>query len=150
MIGGNIMTEATSDTQYGKYISSNSIREISLKPSAPKQAMVISSESWTGVGDINCNFAFLCVSEPNVMPDLPHTHEYDEFLYFLAGDPTNMKDLGAEIEIAFGEEWEKHIVTTSAVVYIPKGLQHCPIVVKKVDRPFYFGHFMPTPKYSKV
>jgi len=48
--------------------------------------------------------------------------------------------LGAEVEIALGEEWKKNIITTSAIVYLPKGLQHCPINVKIVDRPFLFGH----------
>jgi hypothetical protein len=29
------------------------------------------------------------------------------------------------------------------VIYFPKGLQHCPIFVKKLDRPFLFGHVWP-------
>ena len=79
----------------------------------------------------------------------PHVHPNDEALVFVGLDPDNPDYLGAEIEIAFGEEWEKHTIKTTSVVYIPKGLQHCPINVKKVTKPIFFGHIMLASKYEK-
>jgi hypothetical protein len=42
------------------------------------------------------------------------------------------------------------VITSPAILYIPKGLQHCPIYVKKVEKPFLFGHVMPAAAYAKV
>jgi uncharacterized RmlC-like cupin family protein len=53
-----------------------------------------------------------------------------------------VKEFDAEIQVALGEEWEVHTVNSTSVIYIPKGLQHCPINVKIVNKPFLFGHIM--------
>jgi hypothetical protein len=136
-------------TKYGKHILSNAFSVINPNKPVPKLGLMVDSDSWGGIGDVKCNFAFICISEPLAMPDPPHSHEFDEFIYFISGDATNIKYLGAEIEISLGQEMEKHVFTTPSVVYIPKGMLHCPLVIKKVDKPFYFGHIAMTPKYSK-
>ena len=138
------------DTKYGKYISSGAIKVINPKKAVPSLGIMVDNDSWAGIGDIACNFAFVSISEPSVMPDPPHRHDFDEFVYFISGDATNMKYLGAEIEITLGEELEKHEITTPSIVYIPKGMQHCPLEIKKVDKPFYMGHFALTSEYSKA
>jgi hypothetical protein len=138
------------ESKYGQYILRSPAKGIGPKPEKAQQGIVVNDESFPGVSGIACNFAFLCVTEPGLMPDPPHKHEFDEFLYFFSTDPANMNDLGAEIEVALGEEWEKHNISTSFILYLPKGLQHCPINIKRVDRPFFFGHIMLTPKYVKV
>jgi hypothetical protein len=138
------------DTKYGQYILRGPAKQIGPQPGKTSSGIVVNAESWPGVSGIECNFAFICVSEPCLMPDPPHKHDFDEFLYFFPTDPTDMNNLGAVVEIALGEEWEKHVIETSFVLYLPKGLQHCPLNIKKVDRPFYFGHIMMTPKYVKV
>jgi hypothetical protein len=140
----------TTDTRYGQYFLKSPAKPIGPDPTKAQPGIVVDAESWPGVTGINTNFAFLYVSKPGLMPDPPHKHDFDEFLYFFSSDPANMNDLGAEVEIALGEEWEKHVMDTSFVLYIPKGLQHCPLNIKKVDRPFYFGHIMMNPKYFKV
>ena len=138
------------ESKYGKYI----LREPRGKGGPPPrrisqvQGASINEELLSGISGVNCNFNFMGVLEPHLMGDPPHKHEYDEFLFFIASDPENAPDLGGEVEIALGEEWEKHLITTSSIVCLPKGVQHCPIYVKKVDRPFYFGHIMLAPKYS--
>ena len=128
------------ETKYRKYILSDSIVEgpARRKVSSPYVAAV--GDFWKELSGVNCNFAFSYIKEPHLMPEGPHTHDNDEFLFFVSGNPDDVQDLGAEVEIAFGEEWEKNTITTSSIVYLPKGLRHCPINVKKVDRPFLFGH----------
>jgi hypothetical protein len=59
-------------------------------------------------------------------------------LFFLGGDPTDIRDLGAEVEITLGEEQEKHLLTTAGVVSIPAGLTHCPIDIRNITKPIVF------------
>jgi hypothetical protein len=74
--------------------------------------------------------------------DKGHTHPDAEILFFIGGNPMDFKDFGAEVELAIGEEFEKHIIKTTTFVYIPKGLLHCPLVFRNVERPIMFGHIM--------
>jgi len=77
----------------------------------------------------------------NWHPDNPggHIHPYDECLLFGGLDYDNPNDLGAVIEIYLGEENEKYTINTPAVVTIPRGLVHCPLVTKRVDKPYAFS-----------
>ncbi|MBN1189381.1 MAG: hypothetical protein JXA46_06505 [Dehalococcoidales bacterium] len=138
------------DSIYSRYFLENAVKEISPQPGESMKAIVVNHESWPGVDDIKCNFAFIPVMKPGLMPDPPHTHDTDEFLYFLPGDAQNINDFQAEIEIALGEQWEKYVITKPTVLYIPRGLQHCPLYIKKVNKPFFFGHIMSSPKYEKT
>jgi hypothetical protein len=142
--------QKVTETKYGKYIKREPVKMPTPRQRQAYPGVVVNEEMWSEMSASNCNFAFMCVSEAYLMPDPPHKHPYDEFLYFIGGDPTNVKDFGAEIEIALGEEWEKHTITTTSIVYIPKGLQHCPINVKRVDKPIFFGHIMLSSKYEKI
>lgn len=69
----------------------------------------------------------------------PHTHPHDEVLVFVGLEPTDLDYLGAELEIALGEEQEKHVIDKPSAVVVPKGMPHCPLVTKRVVRPF--GHY---------
>ena len=76
-----------------------------------------------------------------------HTHDFDEVVGFLGSDPQNPHDLGGEVE--FWLEDEKYLLTKSCLIYVPKGLRHCPLTVKKVDRPILFLAVSVTDKYIK-
>lgn len=89
------------------------------------------------------NFALYYVLREGMFMEPPHLHSNDEYLMFISSNPHDMKNLGAVVQIAFGEEWTKVEFSTSTLVLFPKGIQHCPIYVKKMDRPFLFGHFWP-------
>jgi len=69
----------------------------------------------------------------------PHVHPNDEVLLFVGLDPDNPDYLGAEIEIAMGEEQEIHVFDTPTVVVAPKGLVHCPLITRRVDKPYSFS-----------
>jgi hypothetical protein len=68
----------------------------------------------------------------------PHVHNYDEAIFFIGSDPRNFSDLGAEVEFSIGAEGqeEKHVFDKPVAVVIPKGLPHCPIVTKRIDKPY--------------
>jgi hypothetical protein len=69
----------------------------------------------------------------------PHVHSYDEILLFVGLDPARPEYLGAEIEVAMGEEEEKHIFNTSTVIIAPGGFVHCPLITRKVEKPYGFS-----------
>jgi hypothetical protein len=79
-----------------------------------------------------------------------HSHDFHELLCFIGGNPENINDLGAEISIRLGDELEEHIITSATVVTIPPGLKHCPLVVKKVTRPFVFLEISTTKAYGQA
>jgi hypothetical protein len=70
-------------------------------------------------------------------------------LFFFGGDPTDIRELGAEVEITLGEDQEKHLLTSAGVVTIPAGLVHCPIDVRNVTRPIVFLEISLTREYGK-
>jgi hypothetical protein len=78
--------------------------------------------------------------------DQPHTHESDEILGFFSGDPEKPWDLGAEIELWI--DGEEHIITKSFMAFIPAGMKHCPLRIRRVDRPFFHFSTVTGPKYE--
>ena len=66
-----------------------------------------------------------------------HAHDYDEVIAFMGTNPEDCHDLGGEIE--FWLEDEKHIITKSCLIFVPKGMKHAPLQIKRVDRPIF--HF---------
>jgi quercetin dioxygenase-like cupin family protein len=67
----------------------------------------------------------------------PHTHDYDEVLAFYGSNTDNPDELGGEIE-----EWiddEKYIITKSCLLFVPRGIKHGPLIIRRVDRPIF--HF---------
>jgi len=107
---------------------------------------------YTGETDYNSGFTlmFLRITEPTLMEEYPHSHDFDMYLYFHSFDANHMDDLGAEIEMGLGPERERFLITTPTSVYIPKGLVHCPLHFKKVTKPILFVHASLAPKYTKI
>ena len=70
-----------------------------------------------------------------VQVELSHTHDCDEILGFAGSDPYNPRDLNGEIEIWL--EDEKHIISKSCLIFIPGGMKHCPLFVRKIDKPIF-------------
>lgn len=91
----------------------------------------------------------MCIKEPFLMTAPIHAHDYDQLLCFIGGNPENIFDFGAEIEITLGEEGEKHIIDSTSIIYIPKGLLHCPIDFRKVEKPIIFMHICFSPAYTR-
>jgi hypothetical protein len=106
---------------------------------------------YTGEKEYKSNFTimFLRITQPTLMEEFAHSHDFDMYLYFMSFDPDNMGDLGADIEIGLGEEREIHKITTPTTVYIPAGMVHCPLEFKRVDKPVLFVHCTLAAKYVK-
>ncbi len=118
------------DTKYGELIHTDLIVDIGHYTGYS----ILSHE---GELDEDCSIGYHCVSEP-ICFEKPHAHDFTELLFFIGGDPTDIRELGAEVEICLGEEQEKHVITTAGVVAIPSGLMHCPIDIRNVTKPIVF------------
>jgi hypothetical protein len=63
----------------------------------------------------------------------PHVHDFDEIIGFVGTNREDPHDLGGEVEIWLDDE--KHVLTKSCLVFIPKGLKHCPLLFTRIDSP---------------
>jgi len=97
-------------------------------------------------GAFHMNTAWYLTSDTTV-EDVPHEHDTDEIIGFFGSDPRNPYDLGGEIEIWL--EDEKHIITRTAMIFVPAGMKHCPLILRKVDRPIFHFTTVPSGQYIK-
>lgn len=133
------------ETKYGKYIVSKYMASTSkFREGFSSPVTYIDSNFVEGAFYAECVW-FHKASEGSP-PE--HTHEdFDEILMFFGSDPENPHDLCGEIELWLGDE--KHMITESCIVYIPKGLKHCPMYFRRVDRPIIHLSTAPSRNYSR-
>jgi hypothetical protein len=80
-----------------------------------------------------------------------HTHDVDEYLIFLGATlPDLIGSFDGEIELFLGEELERHVITKATVLYIPRGMQHCPLDIKRLTKPMMFSALMLAPNFNGV
>lgn len=128
------------DSKYGKYIISNPIvvdtgyshaegikgitfpNEIFMNSSLVKGCPILIDIGW-----------YFAIPDPDPV-DRQHSHNFDMALCFVGSDPKHPSRLGAELEVQLGDE--KHMLSKTSAIFIPKGLLHCPIIHRSVDRPY--------------
>jgi hypothetical protein len=128
------------DSKYGKYI----VTELKIPEEKQKIAAAYSKFAtrilWMDEnvvpGAFHMNTAWYLKASPTV-EDTPHVHDTDEIIGFFGSNPDDPYDLGGEIEIWL--EDEKHIINRTAMLFVPAGMKHCPLVIRRVDRPIF--HF---------
>ena len=138
------------ETKYGQYII-NAPTTLDEKQSKPLKRMTFrDNKPWSDWRDIDFSINYRCVTEPLTMATEAHEHDHEQFLFFLGGNPEDVTDLGAEVEIVLGEEAESHMVNTATIVRIPKGVRHGPFIFHKVNKPVVFMNVTLAPEYSRV
>lgn len=138
------------ELKYKKYI----LTDLKLPEEAQKHAAeynkratrILWLEDWIIEGAVNviCSWYWKATEKEGTPA---HTHEFDEIIGFLGGDPQNPHDLCGEVE--FWLEDEKYILNKSCLIFVPKGLRHCPLRVTRVDRPLLFLAISMTSKYER-
>jgi hypothetical protein len=85
-------------------------------------------------------------SKPVEVVEEAHAHPFEEVISFFGTNPDDPKDLCGEIEFWLGDE--QYILTKSCIVFVPKGIKLCPLIIRKVKRPIF--HFIagPAGKYT--
>ena len=97
-------------------------------------------------GAFNMNVSWYLKASTTI-DDKPHTHDTDELIGFFSNDADNPHDLGGEIEIWL--EGEKQLITKSCMIFVPAGMVHCPLILRRVDRPIFHFTVVPAGRYVK-
>jgi len=130
--------------KYGKYFFKNPI-----VPGKFCDRLVFFSKQHPEAREKNYSVLWNCITEPFFMVKEAHAHNFDQFLHFYGANSMDIKEFDAVIEISLGEEEEKHIITGPTVLHIPKGMIHCPLNFKVVNKPVIFMNVALTPEYIK-
>jgi len=93
-------------------------------------------------------YSLTYVTQPFTMIKEPHKHDFDQFVAFMGGNPTDFQDFDAEIE--FYIEGEKYIIDKTATIHVPKGTIHGPLHYKRVGKPLLFLDMTITGSYVKL
>ncbi len=86
-------------------------------------------ESSLGIG-------FAYVTKPETLIEETHQHPFDQWIFFIGGDGKNFLDFDADIEMFLDGETKR--VNYPCYFFVPKGMNHCPLVIKRVGKPVIF------------
>jgi hypothetical protein len=130
------------EDKYGRYFFKNPIVQGKFCP-----RLVFYSREHPEVGEKNFSVLWNCITEPFLMVNTPHAHDFDQFLHFYGANSLDITEFDAEIEMSL--EGEKHIITEPTVLHIPRNTVHCPLNFKVVKKPIIFMNVALTPQYMK-
>ncbi|MCX7911828.1 MAG: hypothetical protein N2506_02535 [Dehalococcoidales bacterium] len=133
--------------KYGRHIIPAPIMQSVMFPQI--KAPQINIFGGEHLGGINFTMNWSYLTEPFVMVDKAHSHDFDQVICFIGGDPTNIREFGGVVEMYFGEEQEKHVITSPSYICVPRGLIHGPLIIKKIDKPIVYMDFPLTARYVK-
>jgi len=131
-------------SKYGKYIISKEILKV-----VPEGYTGISLFAHEGELKTDVSMGYHCVTKP-ILFSKTHTHNNAEILCFIGGNPADIQDFGAEVEVELGSEHEKHVITQTSCISMPANLPHCPLNIKKVTKPIVFLEISLAPAYKAV
>ena len=132
------------ETKWGKYIITKYLSPEELKARGrkidPREPGVpfVNRRLWIDEKVVEGAFYMEChIIEPGSKPGKvwvePHTHDSNEIIGFIGTDVQHPDELRGEIEMWM--EDEKHILTKSCLIYVPKGFKHCPLRFVRIDHP---------------
>jgi hypothetical protein len=145
------------ESKYGKYLTHDFVidgfpvidKETGKRTDkrGPKRLGFDGMNHW---GGLNYWMRWSYITQPFMMEQVPHTHDYDQCAHFYGGDPNDISDFQAEVWFYLGEEGEKQVITKPTIVYIPKGMMHCPLTYHRIDKPIIFQNVCFTGEYLKT
>ena len=75
-----------------------------------------------------------------------HRHPFSEVISFFGTNYEDFRDLGGEVELWL--EDEKIVMTESFSAFIPAGMNHCPLIIRRVDTPIFHFTVGPGKEYG--
>jgi len=121
------------ETKYEKYIISDLNK---VADPLGTRLYCLHGGMFEGAPYVDCAW-FWPQSHEVVVVDKGHAHDFEEVITFFGSNPDDPTDLCGEIEFWMGDE--RHILTKSCIIFVPKGVKHCPLIMKRLDRPVF--HF---------
>jgi hypothetical protein len=98
-----------------------------------------------GAFQMNCCW-FVKVPEKQMY--FQHHHDVPEIIGLFGGDYQNQHDMGAEVE--FWMEDEKYTITKSCMIFIPANIKHCPLMLKRIDKPIFHFSVVTSAAYTQI
>jgi hypothetical protein len=76
-----------------------------------------------------------------------HTHDYDEAIAWLGSDPNDRYNLNGIVELWI--DGKQNILDKSFIAFIPAGVVHGPINIRRIDKPMFHFTAGMGKKYTK-
>jgi hypothetical protein len=107
--------------------------------------MAIQDKFVKGAFFSGCEWLWQLPGGKPVQIETEHTHDFSEIIAFIGSNRNDPRDLGGEIEVWM--DGEPYAITKSSYIFIPKGLKHCPIIIKRIDTPIFMYESANSPEY---
>ena len=116
------------ESKYGKYLVTEPVK------GRTAQSLTLVNEKLIPGCNLDIMFNWI-IKMPEYNPERAagHSHDYDEVILNIGGNPQNPGDLGGEIEGFMGDE--QQILSTTSAIYIPRNVQHGVVRWTKYERP---------------
>jgi len=107
------------------------------KPAPPrpkaKTNQIVSLDSEVSPGAFYVDFVWIWSGDMTMAPE-PHAHDFDEMIGLVSGpDKANPREMNGDVSIKIkGDDYK---IKQSSLIFVPKGVMHCPIEFKKIKRP---------------
>lgn len=152
-----------SETKYGKYILTEDLMppepEVWIKAmeDQAKEGKTIDRTMLLGIMNsivpgcslfAGCEIIWGLPGGKSVEIEVPHTHDFDEVIGFAGTNRNYPRDLCGEIEFLMGGE--RHTITKTCLIFVPKGVDHCPVKFVRVDTPIFMFEAANDPEYTKI
>ena len=119
------------------------------EPSTVESTRMFNLDTTRSEGAPYLDFVWLWKGSAQGYTEAEHTHDFDEFIGFIGTrGQTDPRNLGGEMEVWLGGE--QYSITKSCLIFIPKGLKHCPIKFVRIDTPILFFSGGMATKYSRT
>ncbi len=134
--------------KYAKYYKSKPVMDFTkLYPELTSPSYHIHGREWNS----GYRMDWFCVTEPFLMINEPHTHDFDQFLAFQNADATKVNEFDAEVWLYLGPEGEqeKLVITETCFVHVPAGMVHTPLEFRIIRKPIVFMDIALTTEYVR-
>jgi hypothetical protein len=116
------------------------------KPRTAKTTQVVTLDSSISPGAFYADFVWIW-SGTTDLAEKPHSHNFDEMIGIIGSNRKYPRIVGGDVTIALGNE--THTINQSSLIYIPKGLVHCPLQFTNVKEPVLCFSIGNTQMWSK-
>ena len=122
--------------------------EIIGKPAGVEHVVWLDDTVITGARIYSeCSWFMPGVASKTVPEGKEHSHDFEEVLAFFGSDNDKPRDLCGELEIWLAGV--KHTITRTSLIFIPRGMKHCPATFRKIDKPIFHFSIGSTNQYSQ-
>ena len=134
--------------KYARYYKGKPLRDFTkFYPELTSLTFHVHGKEW----DSPYKLDWFCVTEPFLMIDDPHSHDFDQFLVFQGADGTHVDDFDAEVWLYLGPQGdqERLVITECCYIYVPAGMVHTPLEFKRIGKPIVFMDITLTTRYVR-